>query len=175
MHLASIGQFENYKGKYENMDPLVPLATRLTDTLKPSLKYDETLSDITALMKSVVPAAVPLIFTMEFARRIVDEDIIKRNMLIRIQKGEDPDLSFLIVRGNTPSSADDKRQKELKAKLKKEMEFLNGLPARERTYLLAKRTEINDMIQEILKLTEEGISHKISSTATLPNTNHSVL
>jgi hypothetical protein len=141
------------------MDPSVPLETRLAATIQPSLKYDPTLSDISALMKTALPSAVPLIYAMEFARRVIDEDIVKRNMLIKIQKGEDPDLAFLKVRGDTPSTAEDASRKEEEARKKKEAEFLNGLPVRERAYLQDRRIDINDMIQEILKLTEEGAVH----------------
>lgn len=166
LHLGSVQVYEHSNGRLENMDPTVDLETRLATTLKSSGRFDDAMTELGTLLRSVIPAAVPVIFAMEFARRVVDEDIIKRDMMIRINKGEDADLNFLRTRASTPDVDDEeaKREAELAAK---EAAFLSSLPSRERTYLVEKKIDITDMIQEILKLTDSG--NNMSSTLCVLN------
>lgn len=159
LHLASIAVWDIGGGRHENAQPSVDLLTRFASVLKSSIRFDETFSDVASIMKCAAPSAVPLLLAMEFARRVLDEEIIKCNILSNIERGEDTDLAFLRTKPDTIDEDDDpsKREAIRKAeKERKEAEFLNSLPSRERAYLMERKVDIARIIQEVLKLTDTG-------------------
>lgn len=112
------------------------------------------MSDPNYLVHHLHPCTVPLVIALEFIRKIYDEEISKHGLLAGIRDGEDKELNFLKVLPTMKKAIKILTNKEKKAL--KEEEYLKSLPEEEREYLLDMRLILNDKIEEIKRIIDEG-------------------
>lgn len=146
---------ENHKLQIKQ--PLPLLDHKLKIVLESSYKYPKYFSDALLLLRSIIPSSLPLVVSLEFIRKLYDEEISKQGLLSNISKGGDPELSFIKV-----PPVVKKMQKILtpeEKRLLKEEEYLNSISLEERQYLLDMRIILKDKFDEILRLAiqPEGI------------------
>jgi hypothetical protein len=148
--------------RYHTILPSQSLESRLQAILLPAEKYPAVASDPSYLLRHLLPCTVPLVVSLEFIRRIHDEEITKHALLAGISESGDPNLSFLKALPMVKKAIKILTREQKRAQ--REEELLKSLPEEEREYLLDMRLIINDQIQELTEvINQEGRHHPTPS------------
>ena len=137
---------ESDVGELKVLDDSISLEDMLLSTVDSSLSFGSH-ADIRTLMKTVLPVALPLVLILEFSRRVIDEDIHKRDLMDKINNGENEELAFLRTTVNTASTASeaDKRRKL-------DSDYFDSLSSGERFYLMEMKKQNAALVQEIMNI-----------------------
>ena len=120
----------------------------LENIKRPSSSYTKEFGNVEVLLKGIVPASIPIVLTLEFLRKLIDEELAKQSIFTAIESGKAEELGFL--KSSRTSTAASSRLNTAA----REDAFLRGLPEDERRYLLDMQMSINLAVDDVLEALE---------------------
>lgn len=123
----------------------------LNNIKRQSSSYTTEFSNIEVLLKRVTPCSVPIIMALEFARKIIDEELARQSIFDDIANGTHEDLQYL--KSSRVTSASGSRA----GTAAREDAFLKSLPPDERQYLLDMQMTINLAVDDVLEAFDVGV------------------